>query len=113
MELYENSDVVQWGINLFGCDPAYSPGYYCDITQPNTGDVYNNGHHFHSHYATQRNQIENDEIIARALQEQFSRVDIADCSRYSQANEEEQFRASEPTYDWHNTSMMYCSGGII
>ncbi|XP_027934479.1 OTU domain-containing protein DDB_G0284757-like [Vigna unguiculata] len=110
MGLYENSDVMQWGFNLFGSDPAYSPGYYCDIIQPNTGDVYNNGHYFHSHYTTQHNQIENDEIIARALQEQFSRVDIDDCSRYSQTHEE-QFHASEPAYDWRNSSMMYCSGG--
>ncbi|TKY52968.1 Ovarian tumor, otubain [Spatholobus suberectus] len=110
MGLYEHSDVVQWGINLFDSDPAYSPGYYGDIIQHDTSDVYN-GHYFHSHYDTESNQIENDEIIARALQEEFSRLDIAECSRYSQTNEE-QFHASEPAYDWHNTSMMnYCSGG--
>ncbi|KAL2323217.1 hypothetical protein Fmac_027596 [Flemingia macrophylla] len=110
MGLYEHSDVEQWGINLFDSDPAYSPGYYGDIIQHDTGDVYN-GHYFHSHYDTERNQIENDEIIARALQEEFSRLDINECSRYSQTDEE-QFHAAEPAYNWHNTSMVnYCSGG--
>ncbi|KAK7279331.1 hypothetical protein RJT34_24379 [Clitoria ternatea] len=110
MGLYEHSDVVQWGINLFECDPGYTPGYYGDVIQHDTGDVYN-GHYFHNHYDTERNQIENDEVIARALQEEFSRLDIAECSRYP-LTDEEQFRASEPAYDWHNTSMMnYYSGG--
>nr|ACU18218.1 unknown [Glycine max] len=109
MGLYEHPDVVQWGINLFDSDPAYSPGYYSDIIQHDTGDVYN-GHYYHSHYDTESNQIQNDEIIARALQEEFSRLDIAECSGYSQTDEE-QFHASEPTCDWNNTSMMnYCSG---
>lgn len=111
MGLYEHPDVVQWGINLFDSDPAYSPGYYSDIIQHDTGDVYN-GHYYHNHYDTESNQIQNDEIIARALQEEFSRLDIAECSGYSQTDEE-QFHASEPTYDWNNTSMMnYCSGII-
>ncbi|KAJ1392266.1 hypothetical protein SESBI_36009, partial [Sesbania bispinosa] len=110
MVLYEHSDVVQWGIDLFDGDPGYSPGYYGDIIQHDTGDIYN-GHYFHSHYDTEYNQVENDEIIAQTLQEEFSRLAIAECSRYSHADEE-QFHASEPTYDWHNTSMTnYYSGG--
>lgn len=112
MVLYEHSDVIHWGMNLFDSDPAYSPGYYGDMIRHNTDDVYD-GHYFHNHYDTERSQIENDEIIARTLQEEFSQLDIAACSRYSQADEE-QFHASVPAYDWHNTSMMnYCSQGIV
>lgn len=115
MVLHEHSDVVQWGLNLFDADPHYSPpspGYYHgDIIQPDTCDVYNE-HYFHSDYDTECNQIENDEIIARTLQEEFSRLELAECSRYSQADEEH-FHAAEPAYDWHNTSMTnYCSGGM-
>ncbi|XP_057422941.1 OVARIAN TUMOR DOMAIN-containing deubiquitinating enzyme 12 [Lotus japonicus] len=110
MVLYEHPDVVQWGINLFDGHPSYSPGYYDDTVQQETGDVYN-GHYFHSHYEPECNQVENDEIIARTLQEEFSQLDIAEGSRYSQADED-QFHASEPAYDWHNQSLMnYCSGG--
>ncbi|XP_061368773.1 OVARIAN TUMOR DOMAIN-containing deubiquitinating enzyme 12-like [Gastrolobium bilobum] len=110
MVLNEHSDVGQWAINLFDGYPGYSPGYYSDIIQHDTEDVYN-GQYFHSHHDPECNQVENDEIIARTLQEEFSQLEIAECSRYSQADEEH-FRVSEPAYDWHNTSMMnYCSGG--
>ncbi|KAK7392476.1 hypothetical protein VNO78_20915 [Psophocarpus tetragonolobus] len=110
MGLYEHSDVVQWGINLFDSDPAYSSGYYGDIIQNDTGDIYN-AQYFQNHYDAESNQIQQDEIIARALQEEFSRLDMGDCSRYSQTDGGA-FQASELPYDWHNTSMMnYCSGG--
>ncbi|XP_045825995.1 OVARIAN TUMOR DOMAIN-containing deubiquitinating enzyme 12-like isoform X7 [Trifolium pratense] len=113
MALHEHSDVFQWGMNLFDVDPCYSPGYYGDIIQHDTGDVYHE-HYFHSNYdSAESNQVENDEIIARTLQEEFSQLEIADeRSSYSQADVE-QFNASVPSYDWHNTPMMnYCSGGI-
>ncbi|KAK7267705.1 hypothetical protein RIF29_20383 [Crotalaria pallida] len=111
MVLYEHSDVIHWGMNLFDSDPGYNHGlYYGDMIQHNTGDVYD-GHYIHNDYETECNQVENDEIIARTLQEEFSQLEIAECSGYSQADEE-QFHSSERAYDWHNTSMMnYCSQG--
>ncbi|KAK2401230.1 OVARIAN TUMOR DOMAIN-containing deubiquitinating enzyme [Trifolium repens] len=112
MALHEHSDVVQWGMNLFDVDPCYSPpGYYGDIIQHDTGNVYHE-HYFHSNYdSAESNQVENDEIIARTLQEEFSQLEIAERSSYSQADEEH-FHTSVPSYDWHNPPMMnYCSGG--
>ncbi|CAL0299531.1 unnamed protein product [Lupinus luteus] len=105
MVLYENSDVIHWGMNLFDSDPGYNPGYYGDVIQHNTSDVYD-GHYFLNHYDTEYNEVENDEIIARTLQEEFSQLDIADAenSGYSQGHEE-QFHA-EPACDWHNASTM-------
>ncbi|XP_022634953.1 uncharacterized protein LOC106756678 isoform X2 [Vigna radiata var. radiata] len=111
MVLYEHSDVFQWGLNLLDGDPAYSPGYYGNIIQHDTGDIYN-GHYFHSHYDNECNHVENDEIIARTLQEEFSQLEIAESSGYFQQGEQ-QFHVPEtqPSYDWHNSSMMnYCSG---
>ncbi|XP_019430648.1 PREDICTED: uncharacterized protein LOC109337982 isoform X2 [Lupinus angustifolius] len=111
MVLYENSDVIHWGMNLFDTDPGYNPGYYGDVIQHNTSDVYD-GHYFHNHYDMEYNEVENDEIIARTLQEEFSQLDIADAehSRYAQVHEE-QFHA-EPACDWHNASTMnYCPQG--
>ncbi|XP_027351781.1 uncharacterized protein LOC113862782 isoform X1 [Abrus precatorius] len=111
MVLYEHSDVFQWGLNILDGDPAYSPGYYGNIIQHDNGDIYN-GHYFHSHYGNECNHVENDEIIARTLQEEFSQLEIAESSGYLQAGEE-QFHVSEtePAYDWHNSSMVnYCSG---
>ena len=114
MGLYEHSDVLQWGLNILDGDPCYGHGYYGDMSQHDACDIYN-GHYFHSHYDNDCNHIENDEIIARTLQEEFSQLEIAECSRYIQGGEE-QFHASEtqPAYDWHNSSMVnYRSGGII
>lgn len=113
MVLYEHSDVFQWGLNLLDGDPAYNPGYYGNIIQHDTGDMYN-GDYFHSHHYNECNHVENDEIIACTLQEEFSRLEIAESSGYLRSGE--QFNASEaqPVYDWHDSSMVnYCSGGII
>ncbi|XP_047153552.1 OVARIAN TUMOR DOMAIN-containing deubiquitinating enzyme 12 isoform X2 [Vigna umbellata] len=111
MVLYEHSDVFQWGLNLLDGDPAYSPGYYGNIIQHDTGDIYN-GHYFHNQYDNECDHVENDEIIARTLQEEFSQLEIAESSGYFQQGEQ-QFHVPEtqPPYDWHNSSMMnYCSG---
>ncbi|KAF7818635.1 OTU domain-containing protein [Senna tora] len=110
MVLHENSDFIQWGLRLLDGDPSYSPGYYGDIIQHDAADVYN-GHYFHGQYDAESNHVENDEIIARTLQEEFSQLDIAESSSYSQ--EGQQFHASDPAYGWHNTSMMnHYSEGI-
>ncbi|KAL1313730.1 hypothetical protein HN51_040336 [Arachis hypogaea] len=130
MGLYEHSDVLQWGLNLLDGDPNFGQGYYGDMSQQhnNACDIYD-GHYFHSHYDNninnnnnindnddddddECNDVENDEIIARTLQEEFSQLEIAECSRYIQGGEE-QYHASEtqPAYDWHNPSVLnYCSG---
>ena len=103
--------LYEWALQLLDGEPAYNPGYYREITQPNTGDVYN-GNYYQSHYDNEGNHVENDEIIARTLQEEFSQLEIAECSGYSRAGEE-QFHASESAYDWHNSSMTsYYPGGI-
>jgi hypothetical protein len=54
-------------------------------------------HYFHSHYdSSEGNPVENDEIITRTLQEEFSQLEIAKRS-YSQADEEH-FHAMKPGY---------------
>ncbi|KAI4300299.1 hypothetical protein L6164_033691 [Bauhinia variegata] len=115
MGLYDHSDVIQWGLQFFDGDPSYSHGYYGGIVQQDSVDEYNGTYHVdiiqQGHYDTDSNHVENDEIIARTLQEEFAQLAIAECSTYSQAGEE-QIHASEPAYDWHNSSMMnYSSEG--
>ncbi|KAI9086206.1 hypothetical protein K1719_031660 [Acacia pycnantha] len=104
MVLYENSDIIQWGLRLLDGDPSYSPGYYGEIVQHDTGNIYD-GNYYHSHYDAESNHIENDEMIARTLQEEFSQLDIAESSSYSQASEEH-YHAPEIAYGWHNSPMM-------
>ncbi|KAK7245111.1 hypothetical protein RIF29_39945 [Crotalaria pallida] len=127
MVLYEHSDVLQWGLNILNGDPGYGTAYYSDIVQDDTGNIYN-GHYFHNHYENDNhvengndnhvengndNHVENDEIIARALQEEFSQLEIDEHSSYVQEGEG-QFHAPEtvPAYDWHNPAISnYCPGG--
>ncbi|KAJ1418968.1 Papain-like cysteine peptidase superfamily [Sesbania bispinosa] len=114
MGLYEHSDVYQWGLNLLDGDPDYSSRYYDGVIQHDIGDIYDM-HYFHNHYDNECNHVENDEIIARTLQEEFSQLQIAEPSRYLQAGEEH-FHGSEtePAYDWQNSSMVdYYSGGVV
>jgi hypothetical protein len=114
MVLYDHSDVYQWGLNLLDGDPGYNLGYYDNIVQHDTSDIYN-GHYYNSHYDNECNHVESDEILARALQEEFSQLEIAESSRYLQGGEN-QFHVpqTEPAYDWHDSSMVnYCSEGIV
>lgn len=115
MVLYEHPDVYQWGLNLLDGNPDY-PGYYHGniIQDDDTGNIYN-GHYYDSHYDNECNHVENDEIIARTLQEEFSRLEIDESSRYLQTGEDQYNVAeAEPAYGWHDSSMVnYCSGGII
>ncbi|XP_054813031.1 OVARIAN TUMOR DOMAIN-containing deubiquitinating enzyme 10 isoform X2 [Prosopis cineraria] len=104
MVLYENSDIIQWGLRLLDGDPSYSPEYYGDIIQHDTSNIYD-GNYYHGHYDAESDHIENDEMIARTLQEEFSQLDIAESSRYSQASEEH-YHTPELAYGWHNSSMM-------
>ncbi|KAL5060024.1 hypothetical protein RYX36_031628, partial [Vicia faba] len=114
MVLYEHSDVYQWGLNLLDGDPGYNLNYYDNIVQHDNGDIYN-GHYFHSNYDNEcSNHVENDEIIARALQQEFSQLEIAESSRYIQTDENHfhHVNEAEPAYDWHDSSMVnYCSEG--
>ncbi|XLU47040.1 hypothetical protein S245_041854, partial [Arachis hypogaea] len=121
MGLYEHSDVIQWGIDFLDGDNGYCPGYYSNAYQYDNGDAYTehcyHSHYdpyigdcsFHSHYdAEESNQVENDEIIARTLQEEFQQLQIAEQSRQSQA-EEQQFPVSDY---WPNTPTgNYCTPG--
>ncbi|XP_019444318.1 PREDICTED: uncharacterized protein LOC109348371 isoform X2 [Lupinus angustifolius] len=116
MGLYEHSDVLQWGLNILNGDPGYNTGYYSDVIQDDTSDIYN-GHYFQNNYEIDCNHVENDEIIARTLQEEFSQLEIDECSRYVQEGEgqsqaPETETETEPAYDWHNSAMVnYCPGG--
>ncbi|KAF5750396.1 hypothetical protein HS088_TW03G00732 [Tripterygium wilfordii] len=96
----QESDVVQWGLRLLDGDPPYYSGYYGDAIQHETEDNYH-GQYARGHYdLTDCSQVENDEMIARALQEEISQLEITESSGYSAA--EEQSEASNHMHDWHS-----------
>ncbi|KAJ4822076.1 hypothetical protein Tsubulata_020324 [Turnera subulata] len=94
MVMYEqDSDVVQWGLRLLDGDPSFYPGYYGEIIQ--TDDSYEE-QYIRDHYdISDCTHIENDEIIARTLQEEFSQLAVAEGSGY------EGHQLQEPVHEHH------------
>lgn len=105
-----DSDIIQWGLRLLDGDPVYNSSYYySDMIQHNANDIYHE-EYFRSHYDTESNHVENDEIIARTLQEEFSGLSVTEASEYSHAGEA-QAQASVLADEWHGVSTRnYCSG---
>ncbi|KAG2690129.1 hypothetical protein I3843_09G169200 [Carya illinoinensis] len=106
MIIHEHSDVMQWGLQLLDGDPNNS-GYCGEIIHHSADDAYNGI--YQENYDTNCSHLENDEVIARTLQEEFSQLAVSEASRYSHAGGE-QFQASNLEHDWHGPSVNYnCS----
>lgn len=98
MIMYEQDpDVVRWGLHLLDiCRiPCSSPGssihYEKDLSQV---ECVKEGF-----CETKCDEVENDEIIAHALQEELSQLAAAEASGSSQAGEED-LQASILSQDW-------------
>lgn len=98
MVMYEQeSDVVQWGLRLLEGDPPFYSGYYGEAIQ--TDDSYH-AQYARDHYdISDCTHIENDEIIARTLQEEFSQLAVAEGSGYV----EPQMQESVHEHQWNST----------
>lgn len=106
MAANEHSDVIQWGLQLLDGDPINS-GYYGGVIPHNADDVYQ------GHYDMERNHLENDEVIARTLQEEFSQLAVSEPSGYFHTGEEH-YQSSNLGNDWHGPSInYYCSGNQL
>ncbi|XP_062001945.1 OVARIAN TUMOR DOMAIN-containing deubiquitinating enzyme 12 [Rosa rugosa] len=102
------SGIMQWALSLLDGDPAYNTVYYGDMIQHDANDIYR-GQYIRGQYGTESNHVENDEIIAHTLQEEYSRLSVADASGYSHGDEE-QSQASTHADDWYSLSRRnYCS----
>ncbi|OMO73610.1 Ovarian tumor, otubain [Corchorus olitorius] len=106
----QDSDLVHWFLEG---DPFYQTAYNTnsDIVQHDASGVYYHGHYYRGDTDPQSSQIENDEVIARALQEEFSNLALAETSQFSHDGEQ-QFQASSEPHDWHSppTRSYYYSG---
>lgn len=101
-----DSDAIRWGLRFFNGDSSYSTEYYPDMAQH---DVNFYEHYYGNHCNNEVNHVENDEIIAHTLQEEFSQLEIAEASGYSNAVEPSQ--ASNFALGWNNpSSRNYGSG---
>ncbi|KAG2674012.1 hypothetical protein I3843_13G102200 [Carya illinoinensis] len=111
MTTYEQDpDVLQWGLQLFDSDPYSSCGYYGSIMQ---GDVdHYHGHYFEGdNYDTECSNIENDELIAQALQEELSQLAVVEAPGSSD-EELERLQLSVVSQDWLGQSLNNSGSGI-
>jgi len=126
MVIYEQeSDVIQWGLRLLDGDPPFYSGYYGEaIVQSDDGY---HGHYVRDHYdITDCSHVENDEMIARTLQEEFSQLAVTEENGYSHGGEElsvteenvyshggeEHLQTSVDEHDWHCTPMRNYRSGL-
>lgn len=111
MTTYEQDpDVVRWGLQLFDSDPYSSCGYYGTIMQPDV-DYYHGQYFKEDNYDTECGNLENDELIAQALEEQLSQLTIVESPGYPD-EELELLQVSSFSQDWVEQSMGNCSSGI-
>ncbi|XVF07879.1 hypothetical protein REPUB_Repub06bG0177300 [Reevesia pubescens] len=96
----QDSDFVHW---FLGGDPFFHSAYNSGMMQHDAGDVYRHAHYVRGYTDTQSSQIENDEVIARTLQEEFSHLAVAEASQFSHAGEQ-QFQASSEPHEWQSPS---------
>lgn len=102
------ADVIGWGRRLFDDDSVFNSGYYGEMT---TVDDHYPGNYYRDHYNLEHNSVENDEIIARTLQENLSQLSITDSSRYP-VEREEPLQGSMYTIGWHNSFPRNNNSGI-
>ncbi|KAI4386065.1 hypothetical protein MLD38_004032 [Melastoma candidum] len=80
MTAYEqDSEVVRWGLQLFEGDPYTNCGYCSPITPENV-DFYGGHYIVEGGYTMDCGDIESDELIARALQEELSQLAVAEAA---------------------------------
>lgn len=98
MIMYEQDpDLVRWGLHLL-LEPPSNSAYCATSSHDSTNDS-------SLHCADEsesweaRDSVENDEVIARALQEELSQIAMAEASGPSLVTEE-QFQESVLTQNW-------------
>ncbi|KAI4369156.1 hypothetical protein MLD38_017639 [Melastoma candidum] len=94
--LEQDSEIVQWGHRLFDTNSVISSGYYIESI-PQDATNYNEEYTV-SDYSEDPGPVENDEIIAHALQEEFSQLAMRESPEYSDSAEED----SRVTIDQQN-----------
>lgn len=105
MAPYEDSDFFQSWFRLF--DPILSNGNYSYGAPQNIADDIYHRQSFGVYYDTESNSIENDEIIAHTLQEEFSRLDMEESPVYSHAGED---HSQALVHAWRSPPRNYSSG---
>ncbi|THG15974.1 hypothetical protein TEA_029933 [Camellia sinensis var. sinensis] len=97
-----DSDVVRWGLHFLDVDQIFNSNYDGDNSQGD-GSICHDQYTRDNNYDTECSNVENDEIIAHALQEELSQLSIEEASESSHAGEEH-LQASTIAPDWLSPS---------
>ncbi|GAV75810.1 OTU domain-containing protein [Cephalotus follicularis] len=118
----QDSELFQWCLHLldgnscshsgYTAETIYHDGhpeYTAEIIQHDGGDGLHYGQYHSGSDDTEYNHVENDEIIARTLQEEFSQLAVIESSE-TESSEfshggKEHLQASIDTYDLHSSSI--------
>lgn len=109
MTYEQDPDVVRWGLHLLNGDPYSNYGYDGTATQYDA-NFYDREYVGDCHYGVEYTNVENDEIIANALQEELSQLAAVEASGFSYA-EEDHCQSSVLAQDWLPYSMRNLSLG--
>lgn len=105
----QDPDVVQWGLRFFESDP-YSDCGYCNTQIQDDIGCYQGHYVEEDNYGIQCNDIDSDELIAHALQEELSQLAVTEAPD-SPDEGSEQLQTSIFSQDWHGHSIgRYGSG---
>ncbi|KAH9660639.1 OTU domain-containing protein [Citrus sinensis] len=99
----QDSDVLQWGLQLFESDPYLNCGYTNTVT-PDDESYYYGQHFKEDHYDTESCDVESDELIAHALQEELSQLAVSEASE-SPHETEENLQGPVFQHGWVNHSV--------
>ncbi|KAK6936072.1 OTU domain [Dillenia turbinata] len=105
----QDADVIPWGLQLFDGDPFSNYGYCGNSTQ-NELDYYSGQYYKEDNYDVQYSNIEHDEQIARALQEELSQLAVEDSPEPSHEGVDH-FQPSVYSQEWLDNSMENYSHG--
>ncbi|KDP44013.1 hypothetical protein JCGZ_05480 [Jatropha curcas] len=99
----QDPDVVRWGLQLFESNP-YSNYVYCDAAIQDDIDYYAEQHFKDGYYDPACCNVDHDELIAQALQEELSQLSVAEVPE-SPHEGDEHLQVSSFQPDWHSQSV--------
>ncbi|KAJ8465946.1 hypothetical protein OPV22_028498 [Ensete ventricosum] len=105
----QDSDIHHWGFDFLHCD-LFSVPPYCGGTSQQDSSFYDTSYVGEGDIDPECATIENDEIIAHALQEELSQLAVAEASGSTHA-EDDCIQVSVLTQDWFSPYMRSYSSG--
>lgn len=99
----QDPDILRWGLDILHVE-EFPNSDYCGSTTQNDAHYYEGGYMRDDNFGTECICVENDEIIAHSLQEEFSQLAVAEATGPSHAGEEHS-QASVLSQDWFVPSM--------